>query len=76
MKQEKITTVKLTAAEGRVLVKVEACESGNYTKENERYMIMSGTQVAAPEKDAKNWQEVESLDAFLKDNGYEEVGKE
>lgn len=73
METKKIITVELKPYAGKVLVKAEKNENGNYEKNGERYLIHSSTNVFAPEPDAKNWQEVDSLEVFCIENGYVEV---
>ena len=76
MEKEIITTVNLTASEGKTLVKAAKNESGNYVKNDERYIILSGTKVATPEADVPNWQEADSLEAFIAAEGFAKYQEE
>jgi len=72
MKTTQITTVQLEPFEGKVLVKVLPSDNGKYIKDSSRYDIITSTLVHAPESDVENWQEADSLEAFLTANEFTE----
>ncbi len=70
METKKIITIGLKPSLGKVLIKAEKNDKGNYEKNGERYLIHSSELVFAPESDAKNWQEADNLDVFLDENEF------
>jgi len=74
MKKTEIKTINIVPSNG-ILIKVQENENGKYNKDEKRYDIITAKEVFSPEADVENWSEYESLETFIKENGFIKVSE-
>ena len=68
MKKTQVIVTIIEADEGMTLVKAVPSSSGEFSRGDESYTLVSGTRVAATEADVAAWVEADSVDAFVAAN--------
>ena len=68
MKKTQVIVTFIEADEGMTLVRAVPSSSGEFSRGDESYTLMSGSRVAATESDVASWVEAASVDAFVAAN--------